>query len=575
MQNLITKHLDIWTSAHKTRSGVGRGSSNKLDLYGIKKLRELILELAVRGTLVPQDPNDEPASELITKHKKNINKKDVLGFDEDEKPFLLCPNWEIEKLGNIASLITKGTTPTTLGFMYQSSGVSFVKVENIDRGRIQSGTIDQYISEDADQALNRSRLEDQDILFSIAGTIGKTCIVYSADLPANTNQALAIIRGTSGVFYTRFLQLQLESFVAEKTRSKARGGAMPNVSLGDLSSLVVIIPPLAEQHRIVAKVDELMAFCDQLEQTQSDNIAAHAQLVEALLTTLTNSVDHNELKNNWQRIAEHFGTLFTTEHSIDQLKQTILQLAVMGKLVPQNPNDEPASELLKKIAAEKEKLIKEGKIKKEKPLPKITDEEKPFELPSGWEWCRLPDIGELARGKSKHRPRNDPKLFADGTVPLIQTGDVARSEKTIQTYSALYNDFGLAQSRLWPKGTMCITIAANIADTGLLEFEACFPDSVVGFLPYDKNIPVEYFESFIKVTKDHLEKFAPSTAQKNINLEILGDLLVPCPPANEIRRIVVKIDELMDLCDTLKTNIQNAQATQLALADVLVEQAVG
>src|SRR5690606_37501934 len=151
-------------------------------------------------------------------------------------------------------------------------------------------------------------------------------------------------------------------------------------------------------------------------------------------------------------------------------------------------------------------------------------------------------------------------------VPLIQTGDVARSEKTIQTYSALYNDFGLAQSRLWPTGTMCITIAANIADTGLLGFEACLPDSVVGFLPYDKKIPVEYFESFIKVTKDHLEKFAPSTAQKNINLEILGDLLVPCPPANEINRIVTKVDELMTLCDTLKTNLQNAQTTQLALA---------
>ena len=201
-------------------------------------------------------------------------------------------------------------------------------------------------------------------------------------------------------------------------------------------------------------------------------------------------------------------------YGIKKLRELILELAVRGKLVPQDASDEPASELLKKIAAEKAKLIKEGKIKKEKPLPEISDEEKPFELPIGWEWCRLPDVGELARGKSKHRPRNDPKLYLDGTIPLIQTGDVARSGKTIQSYSALYNDFGLAQSRLWPKGTMCITIAANIADTGLLGIDACFPDSVVGFLPYDKNISVTYFESFIKVTKDHLEKFAPSTAQK-------------------------------------------------------------
>src|SRR5690606_12318443 len=132
------------------------------------------------------------------------------------------------------------------------------------------------------------------------------------------------------------------------------------------------VPRLEEQHRIVAKVDELMAFCDQLEQTQSDNIAAHAQLVEALLATLTNSSNHSELQNNWQRVAAHFDTLFTTEHSINQLKQTILQVAVLGKLVPQNPNAEPASELLKKIVTQKAQLIKVGKIKKEKPLPEIT-----------------------------------------------------------------------------------------------------------------------------------------------------------------------------------------------------------
>ena len=132
-----------------------------------------------------------------------------------------------------------------------------------------------------------------------------------------------------------------------------------------------------------------MSLCDQLEQQTETSLAAHTTLVENLLATLTSSTDAAELEQNWHRIAEYFTTLFTTEESIDQLKQTVLQLAVMGKLVPQNPNDEPASVLLEKIAAEKAQLIKEKKIKKQKALPPIGEDEKPFELPVGWEWCRL------------------------------------------------------------------------------------------------------------------------------------------------------------------------------------------
>jgi type I restriction enzyme S subunit len=148
----------------------------------------------------------------------------------------------------------------------------------------------------------------------------------------------------------------------------------------------------SEQHRIVAKVDELMALCDKLEQQQTAGSETHQTLVETLLATLTASADPAEFALSWQRIAAHFDTLFTTEKSLDQLKQTILQLAVMGKLVPQDPNDEPAGTLLEKIAKEKAKLIKEGKIKKQKPLPKIREDEKLCDLPEGWMWTRLGNL---------------------------------------------------------------------------------------------------------------------------------------------------------------------------------------
>jgi type I restriction enzyme S subunit len=124
-----------------------------------------------------------------------------------------------------------------------------------------------------------------------------------------------------------------------------------------------------------------MQLCDQLEQQQNLSSEAHDQLVDTLLNVLTNSSDVDEFQQNWQRISENFDLLFTTEYSIDQLKQTILQLAVMGKLVKQDPNDEPASELLKQITEEKAKLIKEGKIKKSKPLLEISNEEKQYEIP--------------------------------------------------------------------------------------------------------------------------------------------------------------------------------------------------
>lgn len=333
-------------------------------------------------------------------------------------------------------------------------------------------------------------------------------------------------------------------------------------------------PPNTEQARIVGTFSKLMFLCDQLEQQSLTSLDAHQQLVETLLATLTDSQNAEELAENWARISQHFDTLFTTEASIDALKQTILQLAVMGKLVSQDPNDEPASKLLKRIEQEKVQQIKEGKIKKQKPLPSVSDDEKPFELPQGWEWCRLPDLGELARGKSKHRPRNDPALYVDGNFPLVQTGDVSRSNGSIKTFTALYNELGVKQSRIWPKGTLCITIAANIADSGMLEFDACFPDSVVVYSPYITDIPVKYFDFFMRTMKSSLEKYAPSTAQKNINLDILSQVFVPCPPLNEFGRIVCKVEILFSLLDTLKSRLQSAQQTQLHLADALTDAAL-
>lgn len=231
------------------------------------------------------------------------------------------------------------------------------------------------------------------------------------------------------------------------------------------------------------------------------------------------------------------------------LKNALLQEAVQGKLVPQIASEGNAKDLLEEIRREKAKLIKEGNLKKEKPLPEITEDDIPFNIPDNWCWCRLSDIGDISRGRSKHRPRNDPFLYENGTIPFIQTGDVANANGIILKPKTFYNKKGLEQSRLWKKGTICLTIAANIGDVAVLDFDACFPDSVVGFNGFEHISDNKYIMYALMWYKDLLDKLSHSTAQKNINLEILTTIAFPLPPLVEQKRIVAAIEKFMPLID--------------------------
>ncbi len=264
---------------------------------------------------------------------------------------------------------------------------------------------------------------------------------------------------------------------------------------------------------------------------------------------------------------------------LDLLRQQILRDAITSKLSTdwraENPDAEPASKLLEQIKAEKEKLIANKKIKKVNPLPPISEGSVPFELPERWKWCRLGNVGLFERGKSKHRPRNDKILFNNGDIPLVQTGDVAQSKKTnyqVNTCKTYYNEIGLKQSRLWSKGTLCITIAANIAETGFLGMDACFPDSVVGFNPLIDEITSKYVQIFIEVSKSNIQEYAPATAQKNINLDIISQLSIPLPPRAEQRAIVAKVERLMGYVSQLQEKIaQNANNAETLMQSFLAE----
>ena len=193
-------------------------------------------------------------------------------------------------------------------------------------------------------------------------------------------------------------------------------------------------------------------------------------------------------------------------------------------------------------------------------------------LPNEWRYVPLKELGDLGRGKSKHRPRNDPKLFIDGKYPFIQTGEVKSARKYITDYLKQYGDFGLQQSKLWPKGTLCITIAANIAETAFLEIDACFPDSVVGFTP-SKNILAEYIRYFIESQKLRLWAFAPATAQKNINLDTLENLIVPYCDIKEQAAVISEIESRMSVCDSIEQTVNTALAQAEAMRQSILKYA--
>jgi len=583
-RELITEHLDLWTGAVTKKSSSGRGSNGKVELTGVKKLRELILELAVRGSLVHQDQNEEPAALLAEKIATEkaalmqagaIKKSPKLPqISPDEIPFDIPNGWHWIRLGELVKKIGSGATPRGGKNAYVQSGIPFLRSQNIWNNGLSLQDV-AYIPPEIHERMANTHVFPNDILLNITGASLGRCAVVPADLEAaNVSQHVTIIRTIDPLNRWYLHYLILSPYVQSLVWGRQVGMAREGLSKKVLEQFEIPLPPLEEQHRIVQKVDELMALCDRLEQQTSDQLEAHETLVDTLLGTLTQSKNANELADNWARLAAHFDTLFTTEQSIDKLKQTILQLAVMGRLVEQDAGGEPAEDMLGQLAELKQELIAQGLLKKERKSQPVDSEDAPYEIPESWSWCSLTDIGELARGKSKHRPRNDPSLYQDGTVPLIQTGDVARASPWITTFSAKYNQRGVEQSRLWRPGTLCITIAANIGDTGLLSFDACFPDSVVGFTPFWSDIPPEYFEYFLRTAKQHLEDFAPSTAQKNINLEVLQKLLVPLPPVSEMTRIVQKVDELMTLCDQLKERLNQASETRNQLAESVVEGAL-
>ncbi|EBX2656776.1 restriction endonuclease subunit S [Salmonella enterica subsp. enterica serovar Newport] len=568
VEKLIVDHIDTWTTALQTRSTAGRGSSGKIDLYGIKKLRELILELAVRGKLVPQDPNDEPASVLLkriaaekaelVKQGKIKKQKPLPEISEEEKPFELPMGWEWTRLGSISNYgfcdkaEPEDVTPETW----------ILELEDIEK--VTSKLINKVTFAERPFKSSKNRFSQGDVLYGKLRPYLDKVIVANEPGVCTTE----IIPITSyGNIYPEFLRLLLKApnFIIY-ANSSTHGMNLPRLGTEKAQQAVIELAPIQEQLRIVSRVDKLMSLCDQLEQHSLTSLDAHQQLVETLLTTLTDSQNADELAENWARISEHFDTLFTTEASIAALKQTILQLAVMGKLVPQDPNDEPASELLKRIAQEKAQLVKDGKMKKQKPLPPISDAEKPFELPIGWEWCRLGECINLISGQ--HLKPDEYEEECHGEMLPYITGP-AEFGLISPTYSKYTNE----KRAIAAKGDILITCKGaglgklNVADTNIAISRQLMAINVI-------RMNSEYLKIILDSMYGYFQSKGVGIAIPGISREDVMEPLIMLPPFEEQKRIMENLYKLNFLIEDIKFRIKSAQQTQLHLADALTDAAI-
>ena len=537
-----------------------------------EELKGLILQFAVEGKLTEswriKNPEIVPASLLLenfTNEKlqlvqdKVIKKEKALPvLSEEDKPFDLPSSWEWVQMINSIHLVTKGATPTSYGYQFLEEGINFIKIECVKEGEIKPHLIDCFISDEADANQKRSRLVKGDLLFSIAGTIGETAIVKASDLPANTNQALAIIRGSQTVYNPIYLQVLLDSFVTKSTRDKARGAAMNNISLGDLKEMLVPVPSKEEQKAIVEIVNQLFIEVEQLEELTKERISLKQDFVTSALRRLTET---DNTTQEWNYLQQHFSSFFTKKKNIKSLRETILQLAVQGKLTAkwreENASVEHASELLKRIKVEKQQLIAEKKIKKEKPLPQIEDEDKPYDLPESWVWCRLGEIVSLKSGTTFNKALE----LDSGDYMYVKVGgmNLPGNEDIITTSNLYVNSDAKIDKALIPEKSIIFPKRGGAIATNKKRIvrEPILVDLNTMAITSPNEFNFMYLRHWF--SSIDLWELNNGTSVPQINNKDIAPLMFSIPPLREQQAIVEKVNSLISLCDKLEQEVDNSQ----------------
>lgn len=569
MADMILNSFDVWVTAQGLKSQLRVKNIDNISSDGINKLRELILDLAVRGKLVPQDLEDESSSvtiaKIVSERKKLVEEGKIKSqaplpeISNNERPFDIPELWAFARLGEVTNYgLTEQFDPDLI-----DENEWVLELEDIEK--VTSKLLHRVVAKERVPRSSRNRFYKGDVVYGKLRPYLDKVIV--ADENGFCTTEMIPLHGYVDIA-PQFLRLIMKSpYFVSFASDSTHGMNLPRLGTEKARMVVIPVAPLKEQHRIIAKVDELMALCDDLEQQEANHLKSHQLLVETLLGTLAQAKHVAEFQTAWATLAQHFDDLFTTEDSIDQLKQTILQLAVMGKLVPQDPMDEPASVLLERIAKEKKRWVEEGKMKEQIPVPRVSQMEMPFELPRGWEFVRLKQIAQI-------NPRNDAEDQVEASfVPMSMVSTSHTGEHQSET-------------RIWADIKKGFTHFAD-GDIGIAKITPCFENSKAIILsglkngigagttelfiarPFGENVNRRFILMNLK-SSEYLKigesKMTGTAGQKRLSKSFFESYPLPLPPLKEQYRIVAKVDESFALCDNLKERIAKSQTIQNDLA---------
>lgn len=577
LDRLVADNLDIWTGATLRKSGAGRGGSNRISLYGIERLRALILDLAVRGKLVSQHAEDEPAADLlksINAERVKLVKAEAIGKGKsfaavsDQPPFAVPMNWVWTQVSEIGH---------DWGQQEPTSDFTYIDVGSIDQtlGVVRSPNVVP-----ASDAPSRARkvVRTGTVIYSTVRPYLLNIAIVDQDFDPEpiASTAFAIVHPFSGVeagfIYRYFRSKSFVSYV----ESCQTGIAYPAINDRQFFAAWCPLPPRAEQRRIVAKVDELMALCDALERDSADAMAAHQMLVKELLATLVNSQRPADLAANWARLETHFDTLFTTEASIDALKQTILDLAVRGKLVEQDSDDGAAGKLLQKLEAERKALSATSRAgSKKKPRQSHIVEEELFPVPSSWVWTLVGELTETITSGS----RDWSKFLSSNGAKFVTMGNLSRGSYELRLekmhYVQIGDDREGARTSL-RAGDLLVSITGDVGNMALIPegFGEAYINQHTAMLRFLPSIRGRFVPELLRSPLAQNQFSEPQRGVKNsFRLSDIQNIRVPIPPLAEQHRIVAKVDALMALCDQLKARLADAAQTQRHLADAISQRA--
>ncbi len=585
VNHLISEHLDVWTSAIEKKSSAGRGNGRGISLHGIKKLRELVLELAVRGKLVPHDTSQGTAEFLLSEYgrrrargiRERRFKKQNLGaaLSNSEIPFDIPSSWRWARLGEIGFVFNGNSVSARAKAEKYSSpdGLPFIATKNVGYGfESLDYDVDAWIP--PGEPKFKVAPAKTPLICSEGGSAGKKCGLTDQDVCFG-NKLFAC--EFYGEFEPKFLLAWYlcPSFFSEF--SEQMTGIIGGISLAKFLRLPVPIPPIEEQRSIMKKVDELMALCNALERQSENSIKAHQTLVETCLATLTNSQSPDDLIQNWTRIEIHFDTLFTTEASVEALRKASIELGAMGLLTRNVSGGTNPETILEQVAKEKSQLISQGIIRREKALKPVDPSDFPFQLPSGWVWAKVGDLALFTQyGTSQKATKHS------NGVSVLAMGNIQGGAVTLESEKALPPDWEEFPALLLEPGDLLYNrtnSAELVGKTGLFdgpESEFTFASYLIRirlsarwvrpkYLNYAMNSP--YFRRTQVVP--HIKK---QTGQANVNGTILKNMLVPLPPTEEQDAIIDRIEALHGICSQLHSKLNQVGTLERSLADTLTSK---